>query len=76
MFSGQFLLTELGHGIDALHLETTATLLPDGSFELNTPHERAGKSVLDFVAALDVDFIQVHAAYCTYGVPDHCCGHG
>ncbi|KAK0498509.1 acyl-CoA dehydrogenase NM domain-like protein [Armillaria luteobubalina] len=41
--SGQFLLTELGHGIDALHLETTATLLPDGSFELNTPHERAGK---------------------------------
>ncbi|KAK0468077.1 acyl-CoA dehydrogenase NM domain-like protein [Desarmillaria tabescens] len=41
--SGQFLLTELGHGIDALHLETTATLLPDGSYELNTPHERAGK---------------------------------
>ncbi|KAJ6546340.1 acyl-CoA dehydrogenase NM domain-like protein [Mycena sp. CBHHK59/15] len=41
--SGQFCLTEIGHGLDAIHLETTATLLPDGSFELDTPHERAAK---------------------------------
>ncbi|KAJ7104520.1 acyl-CoA dehydrogenase NM domain-like protein [Mycena belliarum] len=41
--SGQFCLTELGHGLDAVHIETTATLLSDGSFELNTPHERAAK---------------------------------
>ncbi|KAJ7078065.1 acyl-CoA dehydrogenase NM domain-like protein [Mycena epipterygia] len=41
--SGQYCLTEIGHGLDAIHLETTATLLPDGSFELNTPHERAAK---------------------------------
>ncbi|KAI9450514.1 acyl-CoA dehydrogenase NM domain-like protein [Lactarius psammicola] len=41
--SGQFCLTELGHGLDALHLETTATLLPDGNFDLHTPLERAAK---------------------------------
>jgi hypothetical protein len=41
--SGQFCLTELGHGLDALHLETTATLLPDGCFDLHTPLERAAK---------------------------------
>ncbi|KAI0267371.1 acyl-CoA dehydrogenase NM domain-like protein [Gloeopeniophorella convolvens] len=41
--SGQFCLTELGHGLDAIHLETTATMLPDGSFLLNTPSEAAAK---------------------------------
>ncbi|CCM04077.1 uncharacterized protein FIBRA_06236 [Fibroporia radiculosa] len=41
--SGQFCLTEVGHGLDAIHLETTATLLPNGDFELHTPHERAAK---------------------------------
>ncbi|KAH9936925.1 acyl-CoA dehydrogenase NM domain-like protein [Amylocystis lapponica] len=41
--SGQFCLTEVGHGLDVIHLETTATLLPSGDFELNTPHERAAK---------------------------------
>ncbi|KAH9019393.1 acyl-CoA dehydrogenase NM domain-like protein [Lactarius pseudohatsudake] len=41
--SGQFCLTELGHGLDALHLETTATLLPDGYFDFHTPLERAAK---------------------------------
>jgi hypothetical protein len=41
--SDQFLLTELGHGLDAKHLETTATLLADGSFVLNTPHANAAK---------------------------------
>ncbi|KIJ37809.1 hypothetical protein M422DRAFT_259672 [Sphaerobolus stellatus SS14] len=40
---GQFCLTEVGHGLDALHIETTATLLENGKFELNTPSERAAK---------------------------------
>jgi acyl-CoA oxidase len=41
--SAQFLLTELSHGLDAPNLETTATLQPDGSFILNTPHPSAAK---------------------------------
>ncbi|KAF4567435.1 hypothetical protein EYR40_006439 [Pleurotus pulmonarius] len=41
--SGQFCLTELDHGLDALNLETTATMLPGGGFELRTPHPGAAK---------------------------------
>ncbi|KAK9369881.1 acyl-CoA dehydrogenase/oxidase C-terminal [Lipomyces kononenkoae] len=41
--SAQFLLTEVGHGLDARNLETTATLLPNGGFELHTPHRNAAK---------------------------------
>ncbi|KAI9375221.1 acyl-CoA dehydrogenase NM domain-like protein [Aspergillus egyptiacus] len=41
--SAQFLLTEVGHGLDARNLETTATLLPSGEFELLTPCRRAAK---------------------------------
>ncbi|KAJ7679133.1 acyl-CoA dehydrogenase NM domain-like protein [Mycena polygramma] len=41
--SGQFCLTEIGHGLDAMNIETTATMLPDGSFELNTPNDEAAK---------------------------------
>lgn len=44
-FSGQFCLTEVDHGLDAIHLETTATLRTDGQFELNTPHKGAAKYV-------------------------------
>ncbi|TCD65983.1 hypothetical protein EIP91_001930 [Steccherinum ochraceum] len=40
---GQFLLTEVGHGIDMANLETTATLLPSGEFILNTPNPQAAK---------------------------------
>lgn len=42
-FSAQFCLTEMGHGLDAIHGETTATLLEDGHFDLHTPHEQAAK---------------------------------
>lgn len=31
---GEFMLTEVGHGLDVRNLETTATLQPDGSFDL------------------------------------------
>ncbi|KAH9930206.1 acyl-CoA dehydrogenase NM domain-like protein [Fomitopsis serialis] len=41
--SAQYLLTEVGHGLDAPNLETTATLLPNGEFDLHTPSERARK---------------------------------
>ncbi|KAF9501730.1 acyl-CoA dehydrogenase NM domain-like protein [Pleurotus eryngii] len=41
--SGQFCLTELDHGLDALNIETTATMLPGGGFELCTPHPGAAK---------------------------------
>ncbi|KAJ7121122.1 acyl-CoA dehydrogenase NM domain-like protein [Mycena epipterygia] len=41
--SGQFCMTELGHGLDAIQLETTATLLDSGELELNTPCDAAAK---------------------------------
>ncbi|KAF7799519.1 hypothetical protein EIP86_010756 [Pleurotus ostreatoroseus] len=41
--SGQYCLTELGHGLDAFNLETTATWQSDGTFLLHTPLERAAK---------------------------------
>jgi alkylation response protein AidB-like acyl-CoA dehydrogenase len=40
---GEFMLTEIGHGLDARNIETTATLQPDGSFDLNTPTFTAAK---------------------------------
>jgi alkylation response protein AidB-like acyl-CoA dehydrogenase len=40
---GQFFLTELGHGLDAENLETTATLTSSGDFILHTPRAQAAK---------------------------------
>lgn len=37
------MLTEVGHGLDARNLETTATLLPNGDFDLHTPNSNAAK---------------------------------
>lgn len=42
---GQFMLTEVGHGLDARNLETTATLKADGSFDLHTPNAGASKAM-------------------------------
>ncbi|KAH6972674.1 hypothetical protein EDB80DRAFT_596136 [Ilyonectria destructans] len=42
---GEFMLTEVGHGLDARNLETTATLLPDGYFSLHTPSLAAAKAM-------------------------------
>ena len=36
-------MTELHHGLDVINLETTATLKPDGTFDLHTPHKGASK---------------------------------
>ncbi|KAF7301924.1 Acyl-CoA oxidase [Mycena indigotica] len=41
--SGHYMLTEVNHGLDSQNIETTATLLDDGGFELHTPHAGAGK---------------------------------
>ncbi|GAB1196221.1 hypothetical protein APSETT444_005489 [Aspergillus pseudonomiae] len=41
--SGQFLLAEVGHGLDAHAIETVATLLPGGTFDLHTPNPDAAK---------------------------------
>ncbi|PHH90513.1 hypothetical protein CDD83_3438 [Cordyceps sp. RAO-2017] len=40
---GEFMLTEVGHGLDARNIETTATRNPDGSFDLHTPGWEASK---------------------------------
>ncbi|KAF4589851.1 Acyl-CoA dehydrogenase/oxidase [Ophiocordyceps camponoti-floridani] len=40
---GAFMLTEMGHGLDARNIETTATRNPDGSFDLHTPNWEASK---------------------------------
>ncbi|KAI1172925.1 acyl-CoA dehydrogenase/oxidase [Nemania sp. FL0916] len=42
---GEFMLTEIGRGLDARNLETTATLQQDGSFELHTPTAAAAKAM-------------------------------
>ncbi|CAI6101269.1 unnamed protein product [Clonostachys chloroleuca] len=42
---GEFLLTEISHGLDARNLETTATRQADGSFVLNTPNAAAAKAM-------------------------------
>ncbi|KAJ3758743.1 hypothetical protein EV360DRAFT_82793 [Lentinula raphanica] len=40
---GQYMLTEIDHGLDSRQIETTATLLPDGHIDLHTPHPGAAK---------------------------------
>jgi acyl-CoA oxidase len=43
---GDFMLTEIGHGLDARSIETTATLSDDGqAFDLHTPSSAAAKSM-------------------------------
>ena len=42
---GLYLLSERGHGLDALNIETTAHQQEDGSYVLNTPSEEATKYV-------------------------------
>ncbi|KAH9942406.1 acyl-CoA dehydrogenase NM domain-like protein [Epithele typhae] len=40
---GQYMLTEIGHGLDISNIETTATLLPSGEFLLHSPTPQASK---------------------------------
>ncbi|KAI0485179.1 hypothetical protein GGR56DRAFT_669667 [Xylariaceae sp. FL0804] len=43
--SAGFMLTEIGHGLDAKNLETEVRLQPDGTFILHTPRQEAAKFV-------------------------------
>ncbi|KAJ7649473.1 hypothetical protein DFH06DRAFT_1193252 [Mycena polygramma] len=38
-----YCLTEVAHGLDAINIETTATLLQDGRFDLHSPNPGAAK---------------------------------
>ncbi|KAI1785917.1 acyl-CoA dehydrogenase NM domain-like protein [Ganoderma leucocontextum] len=40
---GQYMMTELGHGLDIGNIETTATMLPSGEFILHSPTPGAAK---------------------------------
>jgi len=52
---GNFLLTEVGHGLDIGNIETTATRVADG-YILHTPHGTAAKYVI-FLSPRRVEFI-------------------
>lgn len=52
-----FCLTEVGHGLDVIHMETTATLLENGEFDLHTPLERAAKYICDCLIGVPFDLI-------------------
>lgn len=71
---GEFMLTEVGHGLDARNIETTATLSPDGkSFDLHTPSLAAAKSMppatpLGGVSKVAVVFAQLVVDSTTHGV--------
>ena len=43
MNRAQYMMTEVGHGLDAPNIETTATLLENGQFDLHTPNPGASK---------------------------------
>ena len=47
-YMGNFLLTEIGHGLDIIRLETVAEKVEDG-FILHTPTDGARKYVLLFI---------------------------
>jgi acyl-CoA oxidase len=40
---GQFLCTEVGHGLDVASMQTTATQLSSGEFLLSSPSDKAAK---------------------------------
>lgn len=42
---GEFMLTEVGHGLDARNLETVAIAQADGSFRLHSPSASAAKAM-------------------------------
>ena len=71
---GDYMLTEVGHGLDARSIETTATLSDDGqSFDLHTPSSAAAKSMppttpLGNVPKVAVVFAQLIIDHQVHGV--------
>src|SRR5260221_12227105 len=43
---GLYLLSERGHGLDAINIETTVHQQADGSYVLHNPHEEATKRIV------------------------------
>lgn len=52
---GNMLLSEVGHGLDILSIETTATKVA-GGFILNTPHPNAAKFVISMLRQFSSSF--------------------
>ncbi len=68
---GEFMLTELGHGLDARNLETTATLLPNGAFDLHCPNEAAWKAMPPSIPLTGIPRIAVVFARLIVDTADH-----
>lgn len=71
---GKYILTEIGHGLDARSIETTATLSDDGQpFDLHTPSSAAAKAMppttpLGGVPKVAIVFAQLIVDHETQGV--------
>ena len=70
---GEFMLTEVGHGLDARNLETTATLQSDGSFRLQSPSTASAKAMppttpLYFMPRVAVVFARLIVSEADHGV--------
>ncbi|KAJ7453159.1 hypothetical protein FB451DRAFT_1281868 [Mycena latifolia] len=67
-----YCLTEVAHGLDAINIETTATLLPDGGFDLHTPNPGAAKIMPPTspcgIAAIGVIFAKLIVKGHDYGI--------
>src|SRR5438105_1169123 len=68
---GEFMLTEIGHGLDARNLETMATLLPDGDFDLHTPRVAAAKAMPPSTPLAGVPRVAIVFARLIVGRDDH-----
>ncbi|KAF4460983.1 Acyl-coenzyme A oxidase 2 peroxisomal [Fusarium albosuccineum] len=68
---GEFMLTEVGHGLDARNLETTATLQADGSFDLHTPHLAASKAMPPTTPCCGIPRVAVVFARLVVGEKSH-----
>ncbi|KAJ6520795.1 acyl-CoA dehydrogenase NM domain-like protein [Mycena vulgaris] len=68
--TAHYMLTEVGHGLNAQNIETTAELRPDGAFEIHTPNPGAAKFMLAGIPAGCVPRIAVPGLrHTTFVVP-------
>jgi acyl-CoA oxidase len=65
------MLTEVGHGLDARNLETIATLLPDGGFDLHTPGPAAAKAMPPTTPLAGIPRVAIVFARLIVGHDDH-----
>ena len=71
--SGQFMITELSHGLDIHNIETKATMLPSGEFVLHTPAPSAAKWIFPmshyFIPGADTDELRFMPPTVPAGLP-------